>query len=114
MLVSVVVQISAHYVARVIDAAREADMRAQYSGYVQGDVLVFVHEEGMASILAARKLSQFDSSARVPVTINAIADAVRWAERIMPNISVSPDGAKLLYTGSQSSESDLVLVDGFR
>jgi len=34
----------------------------------------------MASILAARKLAQFDSGARVPVTINAIADAVRWAE----------------------------------
>ena len=37
----------------------------------------------MASILAARKLAQFDSSGRVPATINAIADAVRWAERIM-------------------------------
>jgi len=40
----------------------------------------------MASILAARKLSQFDSSARVPATINAIADAVRWAEQIMAEI----------------------------
>ena len=40
----------------------------------------------MAAILAARKLAQFDSSARVPVTINAIADAVRWAERIMEEI----------------------------
>jgi len=40
----------------------------------------------MASIPAARKLAQFDSSARVPVTINAIADAVRWAERIMEEV----------------------------
>jgi len=40
----------------------------------------------MAAILAARKLAQFDSSARVPVTINASADAVRWAERIMEEI----------------------------
>jgi len=40
----------------------------------------------MAAILAARKVAQFDSSARVPVTINAIADAVRWAERIMEEI----------------------------
>ena len=40
----------------------------------------------MASILAARKLAQFDSGARVPVTINAIADAVRWAEQIMAEI----------------------------
>jgi len=40
----------------------------------------------MASILAARKLAQFDSSARVPATINAIAAAVRWAERIFDEI----------------------------
>jgi hypothetical protein len=40
----------------------------------------------IASILAARKLSQFDSSARVPATINAIADAVRWAEQIMAEV----------------------------
>jgi len=40
----------------------------------------------MASILAARKLAQFDSSARVPATISAIVDAVRWAERIFEEI----------------------------
>jgi len=40
----------------------------------------------MASILAARKLSQYDSGARIPATINAIADAVRWAARIMEEI----------------------------
>jgi hypothetical protein len=40
----------------------------------------------MASILAARKLAQFDGGARVPVTINAIVDAVRWAERIFEEI----------------------------
>lgn len=39
-----------------------------------------------ASILAARKLAQYDSEARVPATINAIADAVRWAEQIMREI----------------------------
>jgi hypothetical protein len=39
-----------------------------------------------ASILAARKLSQYDSGARVPATVSAIADAVRWAERIMEEI----------------------------
>ena len=39
----------------------------------------------MASILAARKLAQFDSGARVPATINAIAD-VRWSERIMEEV----------------------------
>jgi hypothetical protein len=39
-----------------------------------------------ASILAARKLAQYDSGARVPATVAATADAVRWAERIMEEI----------------------------
>jgi hypothetical protein len=36
-----------------------------------------------ASILAARKLAQYDGGKRVPATISAIDDAVRWAEKIM-------------------------------
>ncbi len=39
-----------------------------------------------ASILAARKLAQFDGGKRVPATVSAIADAVRWAEEIMKAI----------------------------
>jgi len=39
-----------------------------------------------ASILAARTLAQYDSGARIPATVSAIADAVRWAERIMEEI----------------------------
>jgi hypothetical protein len=39
-----------------------------------------------ASILAARKLAQYDSGARVPATMSAISDAIRWAERIMEEI----------------------------
>jgi hypothetical protein len=39
-----------------------------------------------ASILAARKLAQFDGGKRVPAAISAIADAVRWAEEIMKAI----------------------------
>ncbi len=39
-----------------------------------------------ASILAARKLAQFDGGKRVPSTVSAIADAVRWAEEIMKAI----------------------------
>jgi hypothetical protein len=39
-----------------------------------------------ASILAARKLAQYDSGARVPATVAAIADGVRGAERIMEEI----------------------------
>jgi len=34
-----------------------------------------------ASILASRKLAQYDSGARVPATVSAIADAIRWAGR---------------------------------
>jgi hypothetical protein len=39
-----------------------------------------------ASILAARKLAQYDGGARVPATVAAIFDAIRWAERIMAQI----------------------------
>jgi hypothetical protein len=35
-----------------------------------------------ASILAARKLAQYDGGQRVPATISAISDALRWAEEI--------------------------------
>jgi len=36
-----------------------------------------------ASILAARKLAAYDGGKRVPATMSAIADAVRWAEEIL-------------------------------
>jgi hypothetical protein len=39
-----------------------------------------------ASILAARKLAQFEGGKRVSATLSAIADAVRWAEEIMKAI----------------------------
>lgn len=39
-----------------------------------------------ASILAARKLAQYDSGPRIPATVGAISDAIRWAERIMEEI----------------------------
>lgn len=39
-----------------------------------------------ASILAARKLAQYDGGKRVPATVAAIADAVRWAEEMMAEI----------------------------
>jgi len=39
-----------------------------------------------AAILAARKLSQLDPDKRVPATITAITDAIRWAERLMEEI----------------------------
>jgi len=39
-----------------------------------------------ASILAARKLAQFDGGKNVPATVAAILDAVRWVEEIMKAI----------------------------
>jgi hypothetical protein len=39
-----------------------------------------------ASILAARKLAQYEGGKRVPATMSAIADAVRWAGEIMKEI----------------------------
>jgi hypothetical protein len=39
-----------------------------------------------AAILAARKLSQYDPPARVPATLSAIADAIRYAEQILTEI----------------------------
>jgi hypothetical protein len=40
----------------------------------------------MAAILAARKLAQWDGGERVPATVAAVTDAVRWAEEIMAEI----------------------------
>jgi hypothetical protein len=39
-----------------------------------------------ASILAARKLALYDGGKRVPATVAAVSDAVRWAEQIMREI----------------------------
>jgi len=36
-----------------------------------------------ASILAAQMLAPYDPVRRVPATISAIADAIKWAEEIM-------------------------------
>jgi hypothetical protein len=46
-----------------------------------------------ASILAVRKLAQFDCGEKSLRTMSAIADAVRWAEEIMKAIDERwPDG----------------------
>lgn len=55
-----------------------------------------------ASILAARKLAQYDSGARVPATVAAIADGIRWAERIMEEI----DRRHPSVTGSRSGSRE--------
>lgn len=40
----------------------------------------------MAAILAAQKLAQYDGGTRVPATVGAISDAVRWSEEILRRI----------------------------
>jgi hypothetical protein len=40
----------------------------------------------MAAILAARKLAQYEGGTRVPASVSAIADAIRWAEEILRRI----------------------------
>jgi hypothetical protein len=40
----------------------------------------------MAAILAARKLANCDPDRRVPATMCAITDSVKWAEKIMQEI----------------------------
>jgi len=39
-----------------------------------------------ASILAARKLAQYDGGKQVPATVAAVSDALRWTEHIMQEI----------------------------
>jgi hypothetical protein len=39
-----------------------------------------------ASILAARKLAMYEGGTRVPATVAAIADSIRWAETILNEI----------------------------
>jgi len=39
-----------------------------------------------AALLAARKLAQFPSTPRVPATISAISDGIRFANQIMVEI----------------------------
>jgi len=47
-----------------------------------------------ASILAARKLSQYDGGKMVPATVAAISDKVRWAEEILKEIDRRHPGSK--------------------
>ena len=40
-----------------------------------------------AALLAARKLASYDPGKRVPATMCAVANAVRWAEEILDEIN---------------------------
>ena len=39
-----------------------------------------------ASMLAARRLVQYEGAKKVPATVSAIADSIRWAEEILAEI----------------------------
>src|SRR5437868_11909880 len=81
-------QISQSYIPECLDLA----MCSSIANKGEYDTLVAVDEGRKrvlliaAAILAVRKLAQYDSGARVPATVAAIADGVRWAERIMEEI----------------------------
>jgi hypothetical protein len=57
------------------------EKRQEEDVVVRGRVLLIA-----ASILAAGKLAQFDGWQKVPATVSAIANAMRWAEEIMKAI----------------------------
>jgi hypothetical protein len=40
----------------------------------------------VAAILAARKLAQYGGGTRVPATVGAISDSIRWSEEILRRI----------------------------
>jgi hypothetical protein len=60
-----------------------------------------------ASILAARRLAQFEGGARVPATICAITDSIRWAERIMQKIDAQWPTKKVSNEGTRNENSCL-------
>ena len=87
MYTCAVVQIGLYYdVGMYTSGARTTHIAFTTAQYFTGFAIGIVAAGIMAAILAARTLAQFDSGARVPATINAIADAVRWAERIFEEI----------------------------
>jgi hypothetical protein len=58
------------------------------------------------SILAARKLAQYEPGKLVPATVSPISDAVRWAERIMEEIDRRhPAKQEISHSRNQDSES---------
>ncbi len=67
------------------NSANERHKPCHY-GVTVGAVALARDELALASILAAQKLAQYDGGKRVPATMSAIADAVRWAEEIMKEI----------------------------
>lgn len=57
-----------------------------------------------ASILAARKLASYDPDRRVPATMCAITDAVKWAEQIMREMIVAGLAAESIMEGSNDTK----------
>jgi dipeptidyl aminopeptidase/acylaminoacyl peptidase len=61
---------------------------------------------------APRPLRFFDFQSRQVSQIGAVEKTVAWTNT--PGFAVSPDGRWLLYTSLESTDADLMLVDGFR
>ena len=59
----------------------------------------------MAAILAARKLAQHDGGRRVPATVTEITDAVRWAEEIIADNSVTMMQQSNLFEGRDQHDA---------
>jgi hypothetical protein len=57
----------------------------------------------MAAILSARKLAPYDGGKRVPATVAAISDAVRWAEEIMKAIDERHPPMRRPSSGTEST-----------
>jgi hypothetical protein len=57
-----------------------------------------------ASILAARKLAQYEGAKKVPATVSAIADSIRWAEEILAEIDRRHPSVTNLRLGSREHE----------
>lgn len=62
-----------------------------------------------AGILAARKLAQHDGGRRVPATVAAISDAVRWAEEIMNEIDHRRPETKVMRVNAVNAAGEIAM-----
>jgi len=78
----------------------------------------------MASIQAAGKLANYDGGKWVPATMSALADAIRWADKIMSEIDRSladsvvllgvPNASGMVSTTMASNVAYVIPDSGFQ
>ena len=61
---------------------------------------------------APRPVRFFDFQSRQVTQVGTVENTVSWTNT--PGFAISPDGRWLLYTSLESTDADLMLVDGFR